>query len=483
MGKRLKAKIEQVEGNIERLYNNLGNIAFWDAAAKTAAAPTQLDWGNPKHTVTVYLSLTNAIVKHNGESVTNGQTFQVEEGSSLTLSVEAETGNVLDSVTAPGATVAGDLSTVTIDMNTSNITLNITAQASGAYSISYNLSNCAAPTGVTNPTAIRSGETKTIYLQAAVGYTMPSSLPSGAVIGTVSASYSRDGNDDTKATITLSGASSDVSIAVSASASVAGTTVNVKKITGVPTVQSDGTVDVADYSMTEVDDSTIQCSVGSNGQISIPSGYGVFSAQLLMGSTDISDCIDFETLTINVANITDALTLNLVLADATDGMFLGKSFHGSEGTDQHGPGNLVIGPTPTPPSGENDAWCCMSEFVKLPTGANKVRIVYGAIFNGSDSTSNQIQNKRGNYIYYNDKGQYTGRATIYQKNTTQRETDIPSGSNITAGTPVYIRASFIQNKVASTPCAIYFSTDGGSTWESTPSWSGANKELYPQSNS
>lgn len=136
MGKRLKAKIEQVEGNIERLYNNLGNIAFWDAAAKTAAAPVELNWGNPKHTVTLALNLTDASVSYNGEPKSDGATIQVEEGSTLELIVAPDSGYTLTSndvsSTTTGAVIT-DLENgtfkVALVMGPSNIALAITATA------------------------------------------------------------------------------------------------------------------------------------------------------------------------------------------------------------------------------------------------------------------------------------------------------------------------------------------------------------------
>lgn len=138
MGKRLKAKVDEVEANVQRLYNNLGNIAFWDAAAKAAAAPIPIDWGNPKHNVTLNLSLTNAVVTNNGVAVTNGSVIQVEEFGKLTLIVEPSSSSYeLSSVTSSttGAVVTDQLNgtyKVEITMGTSNVTLAITAVANAA---------------------------------------------------------------------------------------------------------------------------------------------------------------------------------------------------------------------------------------------------------------------------------------------------------------------------------------------------------------
>ena len=224
MGKRLKAKIEEVNANILRLYNNLGNIAFWDAASKANAAPSELDWGNPKHNVTLNLTLSNAVVTHNGVAKSSGDTIQVEEGAKLTLIVAPAPNYALSG--APTASVGGTAITpsdngngtytIELTMAQSDATLAISASGASAYGITYNLTGCAAPAGVTNPTVIMQGGSATIHLESTNGFDMPASLPNGAVTG-ATAAYTRDSQDATLATIVLSNATGNVVVAVSAS--------------------------------------------------------------------------------------------------------------------------------------------------------------------------------------------------------------------------------------------------------------------------
>lgn len=206
----VRSNIDILAASLNRLYAKLANLAFWSAQDKTEAAPTALDWSTPKHTVTLSLNLTHAVVKYNGVVKNNGDTIpNIEEGSTIQLTVEAESGYELDSISSQAGIVNGSI--VSLVMGMSNATLDITASASSAYPISYALTNCAAPTGVTNPTTIKSGETKTIYLEADNNFTMPASLPAGAVTG-ATAAYTRDSQDDTLASIVLSNATGNVTV-------------------------------------------------------------------------------------------------------------------------------------------------------------------------------------------------------------------------------------------------------------------------------
>jgi len=140
-GKRLRDQIDYVYARLQAVYAALGNIAFWDGKTPIANILPDLDWGAPKHTVTLALSLTNAVVKHNGVAKSNGDTILVEEGGTLTLIVEPADGYALTSVTSSttSATVA-DLGngtySVAIVMGGSNVTLNVVAVASvGGYAV------------------------------------------------------------------------------------------------------------------------------------------------------------------------------------------------------------------------------------------------------------------------------------------------------------------------------------------------------------
>lgn len=213
MGKRLKEKVEDVQANIQRLYNNLGNIAFWNAAAKSAAAPIPLDWGGTKHLVTLNLNLTNAVVKHNGTAVANGATIQVEEYDTLTLLVDAERGYTLQSVTSSttGAVVTDNGNgtyNVALTMGQNNVTLAITATAAQAYSITYGtMANCSVVTSPA-PTSILGGQSVEIEFSAESGYELDSSC---FTVANADKSWSASANK-----LTISNATGNVTISAEA---------------------------------------------------------------------------------------------------------------------------------------------------------------------------------------------------------------------------------------------------------------------------
>jgi len=177
MGKRLKAKIEEVNDNIRRLYNNLGNVAFWDAASKTNATPSEIDWGNPKHNVTLALTLTNAVVKRNGTTVANGDAIRVEEFSTLNLIIEPTSGYAfIDAPTASASGIAVVVSdngdgtyTVGLTMGQSDVTLAISASCVQSHSISYNLAHIKS---ATRPSSIPTGGTAVINMEAETNYAL-----------------------------------------------------------------------------------------------------------------------------------------------------------------------------------------------------------------------------------------------------------------------------------------------------------------------
>lgn len=470
MGKRLKSKVEEVYQRVQSIYSLLGNIAFWDGKPASATILPNLDWGNPKHTVAITNNLSNSTITMNGNPVSGS--FQAEEGSTVTLIVAPASSSyaltgvsyVKDGGSPTSATSLGD-GTYKIEfvMGSSDVAITVSGTAVSAYSISYTLSGCDA---TTRPTSIVSGGSATIVLAANQGHVLPASLPSGAVTGATIVSYTPS-QDGSSATLVIGGSiTGNVAIAITAGVSYAGTSVSVKKITAWPVLNSSFAPTPSDWSMTIVDDNTINCTVSANGKINIPSGYGLFSAVLTMDNVDISECIAFDTLTINVPNVTGTLALAVVVAEAVDGMFIGKSFHGSEGTTKTNPGCLVQGGVPTAPTSAtaNDDWCCMSEFAAIPSTANKFKIVYGNIFkNNENNTTTQPHNKRGVYVFLNAKGKYNCHYAIYSGGTTERIIDWPvAQSALMDGDAVYVRASFIKNKLADS--ALYYSTDGGNTW-------------------
>lgn len=104
----LMQNIDTTQANIERLYAKLANIAFWDAANRSAATPIPLDWNTPRAAVTISSTLANAVVKKDGYEV--GAIVLAEIGSPLTLTVEAKDGFFIEDVTA---TANGTAATVT----------------------------------------------------------------------------------------------------------------------------------------------------------------------------------------------------------------------------------------------------------------------------------------------------------------------------------------------------------------------------------
>jgi len=220
MGKRLKEQVDYVYGRVQAMFSLFSNAAFWDGKPQQSALLPDLDWSNPKHTITLGLSLTNAVVKRNGVPVSNGETILAEEFSTLTFIVEPSSSSyALTSVTSSttGATVTDNGNgtyTVTFVVGQSNATLAINAQAAAARTITYNLTHCDA---TTKPTSVLDGGSATIVFQADTDYTMPSSLPSGAVTNASVTSYTRDANDDTKATLVIGNVTGNVTIAVAAS--------------------------------------------------------------------------------------------------------------------------------------------------------------------------------------------------------------------------------------------------------------------------
>jgi len=220
-GKRLRDQIDYVYARLQAVYAALGNIAFWDGKTPIANILPDLDWGAPKHTVTLALSLSHAVVKHNGVAKSNGDTILVEEGGTLTLVVEPADGYALTSVTSSttGATVT-DLGngtySVAIAMGGSDMTLNVAASAVATIPITYGtMTNCSASSS--NPSGVASGGTVNLLFVANEDYGIKASgiTISGASVGTIT----HDGQTYT-VPITHDGTSQSISIAVAASEAI-----------------------------------------------------------------------------------------------------------------------------------------------------------------------------------------------------------------------------------------------------------------------
>lgn len=167
-GKRLRDQMEYIYGRLQAVYNALGNIAFWDGKTAVGTMLPSLDWGNPKHTVALTLSLTNAVVKYNGTQV--GSSIQVEEGSTVNLTVEPASGYAFataPTVTKDGTSITptdnGDGTyTVSVVMGQSNIALSISATATLVH-------NVTLPTGSHFTAALQDGNGNAISSPVASG--------------------------------------------------------------------------------------------------------------------------------------------------------------------------------------------------------------------------------------------------------------------------------------------------------------------------
>lgn len=213
-GKRLRDQIENVYQRMQSLYSLMSGLAFTNTKPAASTVLPDLDWGNPKHAVTLSLNLSNAVVKHNGAVVNNGASILVEEGSTLMLIVEASSGYALTSVTSSttGATVT-DLSngtySVELVMGGSNVALNIIAVAARTYNVALSLVGCTMSSG---PTSLPAGSNGVFVFSAKTNYALPSTNPS---VGGASVS---SWNNNTGELI-ISNVTGDVSISVVATLS------------------------------------------------------------------------------------------------------------------------------------------------------------------------------------------------------------------------------------------------------------------------
>lgn len=177
----IRSNIESLYASLNRLYGKLANMAFWDATDQAAAQPTALDWSLPKHSVAITNNLANSSITRNGESV--GNSFQAEEGSTVTLIVAAASSSyaltnvtyVKDGGSSTNATSLGD-GTYKIEfvMGSSDVAIAVSGTAVAAYGVTLNLSNCSKVSG---PTSVVSGSEATFVFEAEQGYALPSANP------------------------------------------------------------------------------------------------------------------------------------------------------------------------------------------------------------------------------------------------------------------------------------------------------------------
>lgn len=150
-GKILKTNIEIVQSNVIALLNALANIAF-----KQLPKPemTELDWGGEKHTVTINNTLSGCSADKSGAQ-------QVSEGSAIVVTITADSGKLLRSVSASSGTVviAANKTTATVTLTVNDdVTLTIQASATDADSFTASIndsrvSGTGAMSGITEGSA------------------------------------------------------------------------------------------------------------------------------------------------------------------------------------------------------------------------------------------------------------------------------------------------------------------------------------------
>lgn len=219
MGKTLKGKIDEVQANVVNLYNRLANMAFPTAADKAAAKPAELDWSIPKVAVTITNSIGSgiAVIKRNGQAVSGS--VLVDQGDSLTLTIEGADGYGLTSVSAA---VDGGLATPlpgvngVFTLNVAQVNAAMAIVITGTYSqtvgITYNLSHCTKTSG---QTSVVTGGGATIEITADEGYTLQSVTPT--VTGATIDSWTLNAGVGTLVISNVTGA-----VEVSATAALAG---------------------------------------------------------------------------------------------------------------------------------------------------------------------------------------------------------------------------------------------------------------------
>ena len=151
-GKILKANIAVLNANINALRDALANIAF---TSTPKPAMSELDWSGDKCAVAVNNSLTGCTANKSG-------TQQVSEGSDLVITITADNGNLLRSVTASAGTVViaanRESATVTLAQIQADMSINITATATakGSFAASINdsrVDGTGAASGITEGSA------------------------------------------------------------------------------------------------------------------------------------------------------------------------------------------------------------------------------------------------------------------------------------------------------------------------------------------
>ena len=123
MGVRLKAKINEVYTVLQNVYGMLAGIAFTNG--KVPSSLPNLVWDKATHTLTLSINAQGAVVKYLNSAVQNGETIQVEEGTTIEFVVESQSGLPI-TISSTAGTVTGN--SVAFTMGIADATLDISTQ-------------------------------------------------------------------------------------------------------------------------------------------------------------------------------------------------------------------------------------------------------------------------------------------------------------------------------------------------------------------
>lgn len=396
----MKANIDSLFTSLNRLYTKLGNMAFWDVTDKTAAAPTALDWQVPQFTVTLDKTAlsANAMITDANDNEITGTSVSVDQGSGLTLKIKPRTGY---SITTASATIGGVSQTLT--------------ESGGIYTLAI-ASVTSAITIVFSVTA-DSSESVSVTLKKVTAY--------GAEFGTA-------GN--------IGGSSpSD---------------------TGVP------------MTLGNISSSTPECSLSSTSYVdgspfssvvTPATGFAIFSVKVMKDGSDItSTAYTPATHAIYVGSPNSTLTIEVIVAAATNGFFIDGSFFGCKDGQARNFSAEKAGQIVT-----DSDWCCMSDFVQIPSGSKCIKWWLGDDSNkpyDSNAVGALVSHSR-TLILYDADFVPVKWLTYWDSSKPYRTWDIATN----APTAKYVRASFMTSllsygKIEFTPDSSESSTNYTQAW-------------------
>lgn len=296
-GKIIKANIEQLHSDLADLVAALANIAFTSLPKPVIA---NMDWAGDKYRITLNNTLSGCTADKSGVQ-------QVNEGSTLTVTITASAGNMLRSVTASSGTVTiaanQESATITIANVMADATVNITASATtkGSFSASINDSRVSG-TGATS--GITEGSSWTSV------FSLNNTAEEGASLTAISASMAGGGSisvvGNTVSTSFVTG-----NITITATVVVAGRyDIVLPAVTGVSYVDSNddpisGTQHVPDTGL-----ASFECFLKPD------LFYNITTVAVTMGGNDItSTAYNSATKRIYISAVTDDVNVSVAVAN------------------------------------------------------------------------------------------------------------------------------------------------------------------------